>query len=83
MSKIHIVDDNIADINITTKRSLTPVQKKLIESLAYLQMMCVTTAEDEPDKLFRFIDVLSNAVKQGNIIFNEKETETFDVTEQF
>lgn len=81
MSKIQIVDKDIADITITAKRSLTPIQKKLIESLAFLQMMCITTPEDEPDKLLSFVAILTEAVDKGNSLFNDRET--FDVADQF
>ena len=81
MSKLNLVEDDIATINIETKRELSPIQEKLIQSLAFIQMMCVTAADDEPEKLYSLINILSETVDKSNALF--KEQERFDVTAQF
>ena len=82
MSKLNLVEDEIATINIITKNELSSIQTKLIQSLAYLQMMCITAPDDEPEKIGEFITILTETIDKSTKLWESGE-DHIDVTAQF
>ena len=81
MSLIKISEPGIADIQVKTVKQISETQAKLVQSLGYLQMMCITCTEDEKDKVTSLIQILDTTVTSCSNLFNNEEK--FNATEQF
>ena len=83
MENIKVSHSELGTITAQTVNKLDKRKKYIIKSLAFLQLVCMTPAEEEDENFDEFLEIVNAATSKARILYNGEEEYDTNSIQQF